>query len=124
MSLPVSCEVPWIDHLSVNAMLVHRDGKLRHTSDYRRAKAHVDEHIMVGASGHRPTEQPVSVTMRCFFPDRRKRDAPNTAKLVLDAAQGWIYEDDSQVHRLTVERAGVDPDDPRVEITVRDYEED
>lgn len=103
-------------------MLVHRDGKLRHTSDYRRAKAHVDEHLMVGASGHRPTDEPVSVTMRCFFPDRRKRDAPNTAKLVLDAAQGWIYEDDSQVHRLTVERAGVDSEDPRIEVTVTPME--
>ena len=41
-------------------------------------------------------------------PDRRRRDLDNIAKSLLDALEhGGVYEDDSQIDRLAIERASV-----------------
>jgi crossover junction endodeoxyribonuclease RusA len=47
----------------------------------------------------------ISVKLRCFFPDRRKRDLDNLNKCTLDALQkaGW-YEDDSDIWDLRLIR--------------------
>jgi len=55
---------------------------------------------------------------RCFFPDRRKRDAGNYRKLITDALTGVVYSDDSQLVSETWERAGFDKDYPRIEVTL------
>ena len=69
------------------------------------------------------------VTIGVFFPDRRRRDADNVAKGVLDAlnprrARGKrpgtapvVWKDDSQVRRLTV-TTEVDQARPRTEVTI------
>jgi crossover junction endodeoxyribonuclease RusA len=47
----------------------------------------------------------LAVTLLVRPPDRRRRDLDNLCKSVLDAlAHAGVYEDDSQVDRLTVER--------------------
>ena len=53
-----------------------------------------------------------------FFKDRRARDVDNYNKLVLDALEGIVYEDDKQIQRLTVEKK-LSLTDPRVEIIIQ-----
>jgi crossover junction endodeoxyribonuclease RusA len=49
------------------------------------------------AYGRTPLEGAVSVTLRLWFPDRRRRDLDNVAKSVLDGLNGVAYADDSQI---------------------------
>jgi Holliday junction resolvase RusA-like endonuclease len=59
------------------------------------------------------------VELHVTFPDRRRRDLDNAAKAVLDALNGIVWRDDSQIARLLVERA-YDPAAPGVRLTVRE----
>jgi crossover junction endodeoxyribonuclease RusA len=52
----------------------------------------------------------LSVQVNVFPPDRRRRDLDNILKATLDAMQhGGVYADDSQIHRLLVEREHCTP---------------
>ena len=62
------------------------------------------------------TRAPVVVTLRVFFPDKRRRDLDNAVKC-LDGANGVIWYDDAQIEELHVYRA-VDRARPRLEVTV------
>lgn len=57
------------------------------------------------------------VRVECFMPDRRKRDADNVAKAVLDGLNGILWDDDTQVVELTTTKA-VDRENPRTVVTV------
>lgn len=71
------------------------------------------------ASGCRPVEGPVSVTINVFV--RRKMDVDNIAKSVLDGLNGVAYEDDDQVVELLVRKHKVKSKaDERVEIEIRE----
>jgi crossover junction endodeoxyribonuclease RusA len=55
--------------------------------------------------GHiKPTTGRVDLTVRLFPPDKRRRDIDNILKCLLDALQGSIYENDSQVWHLDLTR--------------------
>lgn len=58
----------------------------------------------------------VHLVARCYFPDRRKRDAGNYRKLITDALSGIVYTDDSQIVGETWNRRGIDKDNPRIEV--------
>ena len=52
-----------------------------------------------------PLRGSVAVTIRLYPPDRRKFDIDNRCKALLDTlSKAGIFEDDSQVDRLTVSR--------------------
>lgn len=57
---------------------------------------------MIGwkCKGHTPTDKPVRVEITITFDNKRKNDIGNRDKITLDAMQGYIYEDDSQIHEL------------------------
>ena len=57
------------------------------------------------------------VTVGCFMPDKRKRDADNVAKSVLDGCNRVLWDDDSQVYEITV-RKELDRENPRTVVTV------
>ena len=43
-------------------------------------------------------------------PDKRRRDVDNNIKIILDSlVRGGLIEDDSQIHRLVVEKKGIIP---------------
>jgi crossover junction endodeoxyribonuclease RusA len=65
----------------------------------------------------RPLMGPVAVTLRLWFPDRRRRDIDNSAKSILDGLNGVAYADDSQVADLHVTRH-IDAADPRAEVSI------
>lgn len=84
---------------------------------YREAKAGAEWHIKAQWK-ERPLSVPVELVARCYFPDKRKRDAGNLSKMIGDALTGIVLEDDSLIHRETWERSGIDKDNPRVEISI------
>ena len=48
---------------------------------------------------------PVEVSIVLYPRDKRLLDIDNICKCILDSLQGYLYEDDQQVWKLTVERA-------------------
>src|SRR5690606_9277420 len=64
-----------------------------------------------------PKGQQVIVRLWYYWPDRRRRDTHNAYKVLLDAMQGVVYEDDRDV-LPRVMAAEMDRANPRVEIEV------
>jgi Holliday junction resolvase RusA-like endonuclease len=66
-----------------------------------------------------PTNARYEVTVRSFFPDRRRRDQDNVRKTIQDACSGIIWDDDCfAVIPKSHDDATVDRDNPRAEVTV------
>lgn len=71
-----------------------------------------------------PRVQPITdrlaVRILAVMPDRRRRDLDNLTKAVLDSMQhAGVYEDDSQIDSLTIERGPVEkPGRLEIEIEV------
>ena len=64
------------------------------------------------------------VEITYYFPDRKKRDASNYLKLMLDVLEGLVYENDQFV-RVHEKYVGLDRENPRMEIKIRHcWEED
>jgi Holliday junction resolvase RusA-like endonuclease len=57
------------------------------------------------------------VICELYFGDKRKRDVDNFNKLWLDALEGIVYKNDSQVQQLTIRKL-YDKDNPRIELQV------
>ena len=70
-----------------------------------------------------PLKGPISVFVRAYPPDKRKRDIDNILKPVLDVlTTAGIYKDDSQVADLRIQK--FEPSKPgRVEIMVSSNEQ-
>lgn len=52
----------------------------------------------------------LAVSILLFPPDRRRRDLDNALKAALDGmAHAGLYDDDSQIDRLEVQRCAVEP---------------
>ena len=57
-----------------------------------------------------------------WYPARNAGDNNNLWKLLLDALEGYCYTNDRQVIEETMRRHPKDPDNPRIELTIRkDY---
>lgn len=65
----------------------------------------------------KPVKDFISVVIELYFATDRKRDVDNFNKLILDAASGLLYEDDSQIQELIV-RKFVDAKNPRVQLFI------
>ena len=76
----------------------------RRGRDYKKkVQARLQELILTGKITSFE-DQKLSVAIACHAPDKRKRDLDNILKPVLDACQGWIFDDDSQIENLFVKR--------------------
>lgn len=64
-----------------------------------------------------PLQDDVAVNLLVYFGNNRKNDIDGYIKIILDAAEGILYEDDSQVTELHVYKE-LDVDRPRVELSV------
>jgi len=70
-------------------------------------------------AGCRPVKMPVAVVLDVYI--KRKLDADNLAKSILDGLNGIAYEDDDQVVELLVRKHRVNKKtDERVEIEIRE----
>ena len=68
------------------------------------------------ASGIKPLEGPVALSLTFFRPARRG-DLDNRIKICLDSLNGWAYHDDKQVVEIHA-RWDNDKHHPRVEVTI------
>lgn len=90
--------------------LLSRDGR-----QYREDAVRAVNLARVDSLGNRRCR----VTVNAYMPDARRRDVDNVLKASLDAlSAARVYEDDSQIVKLTVERMGIDRERPRLEVTL------
>lgn len=64
-----------------------------------------------------PLSGDIILTAAVYFKTKRKRDLDNTMKLVQDALNDVLWEDDSQIADLHLIRR-YDPEDPRIVLSV------
>lgn len=69
-------------------------------------------------SGTPPITGSVAVTLRFFMATARRVDVDNLTKLVLDALNRIVWEDDSQIVHVAATKT-IDREHPRTEIEVR-----
>lgn len=66
----------------------------------------------------------IACAIKAFPPDNRRRDVDNILKGLLDAlTAGEVYEDDSHIDQLSIERMPKDKANPRMEITLTNKEQ-
>jgi Holliday junction resolvase RusA-like endonuclease len=65
----------------------------------------------------KPIEGDIEVSVTLYFGTKRRADLDNFNKLSLDALTGIAYLDDSQIAKLTIERA-YDKGYPRIQIDI------
>jgi Holliday junction resolvase RusA-like endonuclease len=122
--MPVSAltiAFPWRLVLHDNHRFVPARGRkgLVASPEYRTAKNDAVLYLMALWCSRQKLDGDMVLHARCFFPDKRKRDAGNYRKLITDALSGVVYADDSQLVSETWERAGFDKQSPRIEVTLR-----
>lgn len=66
---------------------------------------------------HRPLLGPLGISFAFFREDRREVDLDNLEKAMLDALQGILYENDSQIKKKSSEYF-YDPERPGVEVEI------
>lgn len=64
-----------------------------------------------------PMKEYVELEVRLFFSTKAKHDLDNFLKITQDSLTGVLYEDDSQIERLTISKY-VDKTNPRIEVYV------
>lgn len=62
-------------------------------------------------------EHELSISIRLFFGDRRKRDFDNYHKISMDSLSGIVWEDDSQIKKCLIE-VFIDKKNPRIEVEI------
>ena len=62
-------------------------------------------------------EDELVVVVTLYFGDKRKRDIDNFNKLWMDALEGVVYVNDSQIRQLTLIK-DYDKENPRIEINI------
>ena len=87
------------------------------SGEYREKKKRAELEIKRQYKGY-PLKGEIHLHGAAYFPDRRRRDVGNYRKLITDAMSELCYGDDSQIASEIWERAGIDPDNPRIEIEI------
>lgn len=88
---------------SLNHYYRHVGGKVLISAEGRRYRADVASALLL--AGVKPVAGRLTVALVVEPPDRRARDLDNVLKALLDAlTHGGLWDDDSQIDRLMVER--------------------
>ena len=95
-----------------------RGARLIASPEYREKKKLAEARLCAQWHHTPKLEGELKLHADCYFPDRRRRDAGNYRKLITDCLSGIAYADDSQLVSETWERAGLDRENPRIEITL------
>jgi crossover junction endodeoxyribonuclease RusA len=62
-------------------------------------------------------KEKVIMEIHTFFPDNRRRDCHNTGKILYDALEGILYDDDRYLLPRYID-VQIDKENPRIEIVV------
>ena len=68
-----------------------------------------------GQYHNKPTAKRLKLTIFAYFGSKRIRDLDNIGKVVLDALNGIVFEDDGQIDELHIFRR-YDKNNPRMEV--------
>lgn len=118
-TLRVSLPVP----PSTNNLYATVRGRRVLTTEAREYKAHVGRHAFAASVlAHWRYQQParLRVAVAFWYPNRRRRDIDNLKALIDGLAAGLGF-DDCVIDDLRITRAGIDKDNPRVEVEVSSY---
>ena len=111
-------EVPWPP--SVNHYYRHVGPRVLISKDGRRYR----ENLVALLSGEKVEKftGPVSLHIELYPPDNRRRDVDNSLKCLLDSfTHGGLYEDDSQICRLSIEKKEPIPPDGMAYIRIEEW---
>lgn len=92
-------------------------GRMVLQKKYRDSKAALAKEMWVLNSPNKPATEEVSVNVIFYFGNKKKNDIDNCLKILLDAAEGILFENDSQITELHVFKE-YDKKNPRTEISV------
>jgi crossover junction endodeoxyribonuclease RusA len=101
---PYRIELPWPP--SVNSYWRNIGSRAIISKPGRQYRQAVQVAVLI-AGGRRNMLGSLSVRILAYPPDKRRRDLDNVLKAPLDAlAKCGVYEDDSQISKLSIERMG------------------
>ena len=60
--------------------------------------------VNLKASKYKPDDKRYKVEIKLTFPDRRVRDATNYQKITLDALEGRVYHNDTQIFDIRIRK--------------------
>lgn len=102
----------------VSTNQIYRSGRGNYYMN-KKGKAKKDEYVWKIRKQYKGEviEDHVLVEIHLYFTDKRRRDVDNYLKLILDAIEGEIYKDDSQIKRLTI-RKHLDQEEAKAEVSV------
>lgn len=116
----ITLELPWPP--SVNHYYRHVGNKVLISKEGRQYREVVANRIK--AAGIKKNMDKVEVAIQLYPPDRRRRDVDNVLKILLDSFTiGGIYEDDSQIYFLSIEKLEPMPPDGMAVVKVFNYEQ-
>lgn len=115
---PVMLRIPWSRLCSDNERHGVINGRLLLTTKYRQSKAAIAALAREQLGDVEPVAIPLAFTGRVWLPDHRLHDPCNFGKSTQDALAGVVYVDDRWLWRVVWERAGVDVDAPRAELSI------
>lgn len=117
----ITLELPWppsVNHYYRHVgprVLISKEGR-----NYRDAIA-----TRIKLSGIKKFVGDVELQLQLYPPDNRRRDIDNVLKCVLDTLTiGGLYEDDSLIKRLKVEKHEPMPPEGMAVLMVKDYEKE
>jgi len=104
---------------STNRIWRQFKGRTILSAEGRKYRQAVQDHLWEYAPRYRVVTLDCEVSIRAFVPDARRRDLDNLLKASLDAlTHAGLWEDDSQIKRLSIEHCGIDRENPRLEVGV------
>ena len=112
--------LPWSVLVSDNAKHGGMVGRL--TRRYRFGKEALSMVVMSQVRGTRPlyTSVPLALVAEFYPPDLRRRDVTNLCKLMFDAMQGIVYDDDRYLFDVRLLRRAPCAKNPRVELEIQE----
>lgn len=113
----ITLELPWPP--SVNHYYRHVGNKVLISKEGRQYREVVVNRIKAAGIKMLDGRSKLGVMIQLYPPDRRRRDADNSLKCLLDAfTAGGLYEDDSQIYFLLIEKLEPMPPDGLAVVTV------
>jgi len=119
----ISLILPWPP--SVNRIWRCVGGRVLLSAEGRTYREVVAAAVLEQHGAGDPLAGRLSMTIRAYPPDRRKRDIDNLAKACIDGIQSTklIFEDDSQIDHLSIHRCAVEVG-CRLEIQIWEHDTD
>lgn len=104
---------------SVNRLWRQFKGRTILSASGREYREEVKRCLWENAPRYRVLDRDCQVSIRAYVPDARRRDLDNMLKASLDGlTHARLWEDDSQIKKLTIEHCGIDRENPRLEVEV------